>query len=477
MKYIIGVDGGTQSTKVTIFDLEGNSVAQSTTQLSPLYVPNADIAEHPNDDLWDSLKVTCKKLMAEFTGDPADILGIGLGSIRCCRTYLKKDGTLAYPVISWMDKRLAKAYQGDVPEMQYISTTTGYLTCRMTGEFKDTSANYEGVYGPFNKETWAWSDDPDDYKPYNITRENLLDLVHPGELLGRVTAQAAEATGLPEGCAVYATANDKAAEGLGAGVRNDGSCLVSLGTYIGGMMHGGVFNDGANHYWSNLAAVPHTYLYETMQGIRRGMWSISWFKELLGEDYAAGAKALGMGVEDRLEQEAKLIGAGSDGLIAVGEFLSPNNMPYRKATFIGFDGRHKRAHMYRAILESIAMTMCISVKAMCKELDVPLEKIIVSGGGSNSPLFMQIFADVFGVPSMRNVVNNAAGLGAAMNAAVGAGVYPDYDTAIDKMVRIRDSFSPDLDNTAVYDRVIDEIYRDIKTNTDPINQKIYDIFG
>lgn len=96
MKYVIGLDGGTQSTKVAIYDLQGRVICEEKASLSPLYSPDADTAEHPGDDLWDSLKATGKGLMAKFQGDPNDIIAIGLGSIRCCRTYLKKDGTLAY---------------------------------------------------------------------------------------------------------------------------------------------------------------------------------------------------------------------------------------------------------------------------------------------------------------------------------------------------------------------------------------------
>lgn len=477
MKYVIGIDGGTQSTKVGIYDLKGNLVCEEKVSLRPLYVPDADTAEHPDDDLWDSLITASRRLMQKFEGGKENIIGIGLGSIRCCRTYLKKDGTLAYPVINWMDKRLAKPYQKDIPEMAYLSTTTGYLTVRMTGEFKDTAANYEGVYGPFDKKKWDWSDNPADYEPYNITRENLFDLVMPGDILGYVTKEASEATLLPEGCPVIATANDKAAEGLGAGIRDDGSCLVSLGTYIGGMVRGKEYTDTSVDYWSNLSAIPHEYLYETSVGIRRGMWSVSWFKELLGEPMEEKAASLGVSVEELLEEEAKQVAPGSEGLITVGEFLAPNNMPYRKAMFIGFDGRHKRAHMYRSILEAIAMTMKINVDAMCNELQMKPSQVIVSGGGSNSPLFMQIFADVFGIKSVRNVINNAAGLGAAINAAVGVGEYPDYETAIDNMVRIRDGFEPNLEHTKVYDNIINNIYRNIKDYSDPINQKIYDMFG
>lgn len=477
MKYVIGIDGGTQSTKVAVYDLDGRMICEEKASLSPLYSPDADTAEHPGDDLWDSLKSTAKRMMSKFTGDPADIIGIGLGSIRCCRTYLKKDGTLAYPVINWMDKRLAKPYPGNIPEFQYLSTTTGYLTVRLTGNFVDTAANYEGVYGPFLKDEWKWSDDPAAYEPYNIRRENLFDLVMPGEQLGVVTPEAAEATGLPAGCPVIATANDKAAEGLGAGIIDDTSCLVSLGTYIGGMVNGRAFNDGAAHYWSNLSAIPHRYLYEGMTGIRRGMWSVSWFKEVMGEPWQKLADEKGLVVEQLLEAEAAKLSAGSDGLITVPEFLSPNNMPYRKAMMIGFDGRHKRAHMYRSILEAIAMTMHISMSDMFDEMGYRPARLIVSGGGSKSPLFMQIFADVFGMPSVRNEITDAAGVGAAVCAAVGVGAYPDYETAVGRMVRIQDSFAPNPSNTDVYAAIEKNIYRGIKSFSDPVNKEIYKLFG
>ncbi len=477
MKYIIGIDGGTQSTKIGVYDLEGNLLLEEKAILRPLYSPDADTAEHPEDDLWDSLKGTCSRLMKKFDGNREDIIGVGLGSIRCCRVYLKKDGSLAYPVLNWMDKKLGRYYENDVEEMAYLTTTTGYLTHRMTGEFKDTAANYEGIYGPFDKKTWKWSDNPEDYKVYNITRENLFDLVMPGDILGYVTKEASVATGLPEGLAVYATANDKSAEGLGSGIRKGNSCLVSLGTYIGGMMGGKEYTETSVDYWSNLAAVPNEYLYETSIGIRRGMWSVSWFKELIGEEMENKAKSLGISFEELLESEAVKIPAGSEGLITLNEFLAPNGMPWRKSMFIGFDGRHKRAHMYRSILESIALTMKVAVTKMCKELNVELDSIIVSGGGSNSPLFMQIFADALGVKSVRNVINNAAGLGAAMNVAVGAGFYVDYDEAIAKMVRAKEEYIPNLENTKIYDKIVDEIYVDLKDYSDPINKKIYNLFG
>lgn len=144
---------------------------------------------------------------------------------------------------------------------------------------------------------------------------------------------------------------------------------------------------------------------------------------------------------------------------------------------IGFDARHTRAHMYRSILEAIALTMKTCADEMCQELGIELENIIVSGGGSNSDLFMQIFSDVFGIPASRNIVNGSASLGAAICVAVGLGVYDDYETAIKKMVKIKDEFRPNKENNDLYKRMKDEVYKNITLYTNEILKKSYPIFS
>ena len=123
------------------------------------------------------------------------------------------------------------------------------------------------------------------------------------------------------------------------------------------------------------------------------------------------------------------------------------------------------------------MTMHMSMEDMFEEMGYKPERLIISGGGSKSKLFMQIFADVFGMPTVRNEVNDAAGVGAAICAAVGVGAYSSYEEAVAKMVRIVDEFQPDLDNTKLYARVEKDVYRTIKNYSDPVNEKIYNIFS
>jgi len=90
---------------------------------------------------------------------------------------------------------------------------------------------------------------------------------------------------------------------------------------------------------------------------------------------------------------------------------------------------------------------------------------------------MQIFADVFGVPAIRNVINGAASVGSAICAAVAAGVYKDFEEASKNMVQIRDEFAPNAENHSLYTKVNEEVYRHITASTDEFLKKTYDIFG
>ncbi len=473
-KYIIGVDGGSQSSKVVIFDLEGNIICEGKQGLKPMSLPEPGIVEHPDDDLWDSIIVAGKQAMERFTGKPEDIIGMGLCTIRFCRVLLKEDGTLASPAMSWMDTRVSRPYEHVIPTVRYVTTTSGYITHRFTGQFNDTAANYQGQW-PIDTDTWQWSQDPEVFKYYNIPREMLFNLQMPGTILGHVTDKAAQLTGFPAGIPVVATANDKAVEALGAGLLAENTALVSLGTYIASMVNGHDNPKGTNYFWTNFASMPNTYLYES-NGIRRGMWTVSWFKDIIGEEYEKKAVEEGSSAEQYLDREAQQVPAGCNGLMTVLDWLAPADKPFKKGIMLGFDGRHTRAHMYRSILEAIALTMKNRFDEMCQELNIKIDNIIVSGGGSNSSLFMQIFSDVFGIPACRNVVNGSASLGSAICVAVALGVYDSYKAAIENMVKIRDSFQPDYKNTELYARM-NKVYGNITGYTDDILKESYSIFS
>ena len=468
MKYIIGVDGGTQSTKTTVYDLQGNIICSASVKLRPAHLAPGGVVEHPDDDLYTTLCSSLKELLCRFPGKPDEIAGLGLCSIRFCRTVMKEDGTLAQPVMNWMDDRVGRPFVRETPDARYVAAASGYLSRRLTGRNRDTAANYLGAW-PFNRDTWNWEDSA--IPGFGVTRDMLFDLVMPGELLGTVTAEAAADTGLPEGLPVFATANDKAVEALGVGCVAPGTGLLSLGTYIAAMICSEKNNGDGDAYWTNLASIPGRYFYET-NGVRRGMWMLSWWSGVIGEDFAARAAAEGVPPEELLNREAACLPAGSDGLMVVPDWLAPASHPFRKGMMLGFDGRHGRGHIYRAILEGIALTMRGHIEAA----DALPERIWISGGGSKSDVFMQIFADVLNIPVLRPGENGSAGLGAAICAAVGLGLYPDFDAAAAAMCRPGLEFRPIEENVETYNRMY-PVYSGLTGYGDPVFRRSFELFG
>ncbi|MGZ8687533.1 MAG: FGGY-family carbohydrate kinase, partial [Gaiellaceae bacterium] len=464
-----------QSSKVVVYDAAGDVVSRGRQALRPMSRPRHGVAFHPDDDLWESIAAASREALRGFEGDPREIAGVGLCTIRCCKAFLEADGSLAEPVISWMDDRAYQPYVPDDPAVAYATTSSGYLTHRFTDERRDSAANNILLQWPIDTDTWQWSEDPALFDEFNVTREMLFELQLPGDVAGYVTPEAAAATGIPEGLPVITTANDKAVEALGSGSLGETTALVSLGTYIAAMVHGRENRKTAAHFWTNFACIPNRYLYES-HGVRRGMWTLSWFLDLLGKETADRAESLGLSRERYLEREAEAVPAGSDGLMTVLDWLAPTDKPFRKGVMLGFDARHTRAHVYRSILEAIALTMKHNVDAMCGELGISLEEIVVSGGGATSPLFMRIFADVFGIPASRSVGNGGASLGAAICAAVATAVYPDVETAARRMTRDRESFAPDPANADVYRRMNETVYQAIRSATDEIFERSYPIF-
>jgi len=138
--YVIGVDCGTQSAKVVAYDAAGRAVAEGRRELQPMSRPRHGVAFHPDDDVWESIAAACRAATAALPPD-AEIAAAGLCGIRCCKAFLRADGSLAEPLISWMDDRAYQPYRPDDPSGSYATTCSGYLAHRLTGELRDTAAN------------------------------------------------------------------------------------------------------------------------------------------------------------------------------------------------------------------------------------------------------------------------------------------------------------------------------------------------
>ncbi|WP_374008295.1 FGGY-family carbohydrate kinase [Leifsonia sp. LS-T14] len=441
--FVVAIDSGSQSTKVLIIDEHGVVHASARVGLLPYAHPSPGHAVHPDDDIWTSIAAACRTALDRFAGDPARIVGVGLCTIRFCRALLTADGELAEPMLSWMDERVSRPYVHDDDRVAWLTTSSGYITHRLTGRFVDTAANYQGVW-PIDQLTWRWSTDPTVFDSTGMPRGMLFDLVDPGELLGSVTPAAAAATGLPAGIPVFATANDKAVEALGAGLLRPDQIVLSLGTYISSMAVTDRAGGGPRH-WVNFGSRPSQYLAESA-GIRRGMWTVSWFRSLL--QGAAVRDDTMYDLEAELDCEAAVLPPGSDGVRAILDWLAPTDEPSRRGALLGFSGPQGRAHIYRALLEGIAFEMADNADDLAAELGRTFTEVIVTGGGARSRILPQIVADVSGLTVRRAALDDAAGLGAAVCAAVGSGMHDGWDAALAAMVRLGPPMTPSPDAPA-----------------------------
>mgnify|MGYP004703909201 CR=1 FL=1 len=186
---------------------------------------------------------------------------------------------------------------------------------------------------------------------------------------------------------------------------------------------------------------------------------------------------MGLSTENYMEHLAKDVPVGCDGLYTVLHWLARPDHLHERGMMVGFNGTHKGPHMFRSVMEGIAMTMKNHAQAMCDELGIKMSKIVVSGGGSNGNMFMQIFADVFGVPAYRNQVNGSAGMGAAICAALALGIYRDRQEAIENMVRIRDCFTPAEANVSLFREINENVYRHLAGQNEALLKKSHEIFA
>ncbi len=215
-----------------------------------------------------------------------------------------------------------------------------------------------------------------------------------------MTPSAADATGIPAGLRVFATADDKAVEALGCGLDAEDTVLLSLGTYITAMTTGTSPQAASDGCWVNFGATPGEYLHES-RGIRRGMWTGSWFRDRASGLGRPGSGQEAQALEDTLNAESALVPPGCGGLMTLLDWLPPADAPQRRGAMVGFDGSQGRAHVYRSIPEGIALTMAGHVARMERDLGRRFDRLLVAGGGSRSPVLMAILADVFDRPTCR----------------------------------------------------------------------------
>jgi sugar (pentulose or hexulose) kinase len=508
---ILAIDNGTQSVRAIIFDLKGNLIAKKRIPIQPYYSENPGWAEQDPNVFWSGVCQACQELWGQDGVDKNAIVGVGLTTQRSTVINLDEFQQPLRPAIVWLDQRRTEGlppvgglwgflftlagmqdtvryFQAEA-EANWIATQqpeiwektdkfvllSGYLTHKLVGKIVD-SIGCQVAYIPFDYKSQAWAK-PSDWKwdAVMIEKEKLPDLVQPTQLLGHITRGASEATGIPEGLPLIATAADKATEVIGAGCLEPHIGCLSFGTTA-------TINTTHQKYTEVIplippypAAIPGAYSLEVQ--IYRGFWMVSWFKDEFGMVERREAEKLGIEAEVLFDELLQSVPAGAEGLM-LQPYWSPGLKipgPEAKGAVIGFGDVHTRAHFYRAIIEGLGYALLEGMERTEKRSGIPITALRVAGGGSQSPGVMQTTADIFGLPVTRPHVYEASGLGAAIDVAVGLGLHPDFKTAVAEMTHLGETFEPDKDRHQTYRALYERVYKRMYKRLQPLYNEIREI--
>lgn len=509
---ILALDSGTQSVRALLFDLQGNLLAKSRVLLEPYFSPQPGWAEQHPEYYWDCLTQACRELWRQ-ADLRSRLAGVALTCQRATVVNVDEEGQPLRPAILWLDQRRTYglkpvggwwglafrlagvsgtvAYLQAEAEANWIRThqpeiwerthkyllLSGYLTYRLTGRFVDSVGCQVG-YIPFDYKRLGWAPRWDwKWRAVPLDPTRLPELVPPAGLLGEITSQAAEETGIPAGLPLVAAAADKACEVIGSGCLSPQLGCLSYGTTA-------TINVTHSRYIEVIplippypAAVPGAYSLEVQ--VFRGYWMVSWFKQEFGHPECRRAEEQGCEPETFFDELVEKVPAGSMGLV-LQPYWSPGLKvpgPEAKGAIIGFGDVHTRAHLYRAILEGIAYALREGMERIERRSGVSVRELRVSGGGSQSDAAMQITADVFGLPAARPHIYETAGLGAAIDAAVGLGLHPDFASAVEAMTRVGRVFQPDSQAHALYEGLYRRVYRRMYRRLRPLYEEIRALTG
>ena len=484
MAFLIGIDIGTTGAKTLLIDSEGRVVGSATVEY-PMYTPRPLWAEQEPEDWWQATVGSIRQVLRSTGVDKTELAGIGLTGQMHGMVLLDAQGRVLRPCIMWNDQRTAnecrwimervgrerfleltmnpalpgftapkivwtRDHEPEVyTQVAKVLLPKDYVRYRMTGEYATEVSDASGTV-LLNVGERRWSEEV--LSLLNIPMEWMPTCVESPEITGRVTAEVADATGLPVGLPVVGGGGDQAASGVGTGIVEPGLVSVTMGT------SGVVFaytdapsRDPEGRLHTFCHAVPGKW--HVMGVTLAAGGSLRWLRDTLGAAEMDVAALTGVDPYEIMTAEAALAPAGSEGLIYL-PYLSGERTPYpdpnARGAFFGLTVRHNKRHMMRAVLEGVAYSLRDSIE-LFRDLNVPISQVRATGGGARSRVWRQILADVFGTELVTVNVTDSSAYGAALLAGVGARVYANVPEACAQTVKIVDTVQPVPENRRAYD--------------------------
>lgn len=470
--YVIGIDIGTQGTKAALFN-EDMELVTTAFEESRLISPKPGTVWQEPDDLYMSCARTIKELLDRSGIASSDVAAIGIDGQMAGIMGVDEKGQASTYFDSWLDTRCggqmesmrARAgkriielsggpatyvhgpkilwWKHEHPEA-YNRTAKfvlpqAYVAGRMTGltgeeaYFDYTHLHFSCLADNKNKK---WSDEL--LETFDIDKSKMARIVSPFDVIGKVTGEFAAISGLTEGIPVVAGCGDTAASTFGSGMFERGLILDCAGTASVLCSVVDTYVPDTGNETLTMMRSPVDGLFLPLAYINGGGMCIRWFRDTLCGKPTAGYK--------EIEREAAAIEPGSEGLIFIPHFsgrVLPSNTNL-KGAWLGLDFKHTRGHMYRAVMESVAYEYRYYLSVLRSLYpDDSFNKMLTIGGGSKSPLFNQIKADVLGVGVTTFETGETALLGSAVIAAYGTGMLSDYRKPIQKVMKKGEEFAAD----------------------------------
>lgn len=473
-KHLIGIDIGTQGTKTAIFNQDGICLAEAF-EASQLNKPSPGIVEEDPEKQVASVCNTILECMKKSNVVPSSVVALAIDSQMAGIIGIGRDGRHITPYDSWLDTRCS-AYisQMDNQAGPEIQKKTGYFPsfnhgpkilwwmyerpqvfaqiasfvqpggyaamrlCGLTSKDAFIDKTYLHFSGFANNQDNCW--DEQLCQMFGVEINKLPKIVDSHTIVGQLVPTFAKACGLPTGVPVVAGCGDSVASFLSAGATKKGVCVDVAGT-------ASVFATTTTSFKPDLeskvlgcgqSAIPglwHPYAY-----INGGGMNLEWFrKNIILQD---NNHDLPFEKLDQLASESPLTPENPLFIPHLGGRVCPSQ-PNLKGAWIGLNWKHHVGHLYRSILESVALEYGIYMDIL-RQLYPSFAPIAlcITGGGGASALWNQIKSDSLNLPVTSINRHEGAALGSALIAGFGVGLFKDLATTTDQWITQGNSFSP-----------------------------------
>ncbi len=482
VEYVLGIDIGTTSVKTVLLSSEGRIVDEAS-RPHDLVSLHPGWAEEDASVWWQN----AKDCISELAGRDPELAGkircIGCSGMVPAIVLLDRDGNPVRKTIQQNDARSSQQIERLLSELdqdELFSRTGGrtnqqhilprllwvmenepevwasvrrvmgsydYISYRLTGE-QSLEVNWAVESGSFDIRTREWLDGT--LVPYGLDASLFPPVRMPTDIIGETSAECAE-FGLAPGIPVIAGSADHVASTLAAGIISPGDLLIKFGG-AGDILYCTDRIAADPRLFFDYHDVPGHYLLNGCMAASGSL--VKWFvRDIIQADDP--------GIFKELDREAEAVPAASDGLIILPYFIgekTPIFDPQARGVMIGLTLSHTKAHIFRAILESVIYGFRHHIEVLEEAGFVP-ENIIATNGGAKSRFWCQIAADVLGRPvtSYRN--HPGSSLGIAFLAGMKAGLFEKWEE-IRSCLPEAQHFEPDPENCRIYDRSY-HIYRNL----------------